>query len=858
MQKHELRFFYKPEWFENRTFSPSILRMSLEEALDRIKATAEISVITIDSVLYIFIPEKPVMTSQPEQKIPDLVVVGNPDDYGKYYRATFHGKIINGTNGSPLAGATVIIDKLKLGSHTDEKGNYNIQAPVGEHTVRISFTGYDDNLQKIRLVSNGSADFKLYEKTIKLPEVTIYSERNESNVTGTHMSIVRLDVKAIKELPVSLGGTDIIRSITLMPGVQTIGEFGTGFNVRGGSADQNLILIEDVPLFNSSHLFGLISVVNSDGISDVTLFKAGIPAKYGERASSVLDIRMGANNPDKTTVKGGIGLINSSLYVETPLVNKKFNLLIGARSSYSSWLLHSIPDIDLMNSSAHFYDADALLSYNLNLKNKINIFAYFSSDKFGFGENNDYTYNSLLGSVRWKHTFNNNFFFNLSAGLSNYHYQVSESDTSRSWEAYRINSALLYKNFKWNFSWLPDENHAFDFGINVVLYNIQPGKLNGLYNGSAINPVRMQPEKALESAFYITDNITISPKFALDLGVRYSLYTNLGPNKVYVYQPNVSRTPQSIIDSLTYGNNKPVCWYSGLEPRLSLRFTISANSSVKLSYNRIHQYINLISNTAVMSPSDVWKLSSPNIKPLLCDHIAIGYFRNFKNNTIETSAEIYYKKLRNAIDYKNGAQILLNPYLETALVNVSGNNYGVELYVKKNAGRLTGWASYTFSRSMEKTNGIFDDEKINKNQPFPANFDRPHNLILNSNYHISKRWRFGATFTYSTGRPVTLPELEFSHQGYQLLYYSDRNKYRLPDYHRLDVSITLDESLKIRKKWKGSWTFSIINLYGRKNAYSVFYKKEGHMVSNEYRQYDTYKLYIIGRPLPTLTYNFIF
>jgi hypothetical protein len=411
---------------------------------------------------------------------------------------------------------------------------------------------------------------------------------------------------------------------------------------------------------------------------------------------------------------------------------------------------------------------------------------------------------------------------------------------------------------KWNFSWLPNENHTLDFGINAALYNIQPGKLIGLSDSSMIKPVKMLPEKALESALYITDNITISPKLALDLGVRYSLYAYLGPNKIYTYQPDLPRTRGSVIDSLKYGNNKPICWYSGLEPRLSLRFTISNNSSVKLSYNRIHQYVNLVSNTAVMAPTDVWKLSSPNLKPLTCDHFAVGYFKNFKNNTYETSIELYYKSLTNAIEYKNGADLLLNPYLEADLTNVRGYNYGVELYIKKNTGRLTGWASYTFSRSLQKTNGIFKEDKINDNQLFPSNFDRPNNLILNANYHISKRWRFNGTFTYSTGRPVTLPELKFDYQGYQLLYYSDRNKYRLPDYHRLDVSITLDESLKIKKRWKGSWTFSVINLYGRKNAYSVFYKKEGHLVSNDYRQYDTYMLYIIGRPLPMLTYNFTF
>lgn len=856
--KYPLHFFYKSEWFDKITFHASILELSFDKALEQIETKSELSIITIDSLLYVFIPVKPIIILTAQKEKSDVVIVGNPNEYGKYTKATFYGKILDGNDKKPLPGASIFIDKLKLGSHADDKGEYHLQTPVGEHTIRLSFMGYDDTMQKIKLVSDGSINFELYEKAVKLPEVVIYSERAESNVAGTHMSIVKLDLKAIKELPVSLGGTDIIKSITLMPGVQTIGEFGTGFNVRGGSADQNLILIEDVPLFNSSHLFGLISVVNSDGISDVTLLKAGISAKYGERASSVMDIRMGTSNPVKTKVKGGIGLINSSLYVETPLINNKINLLLGARSSYSNWLLHSIPDIDLMNSSAHFYDVNALLSFNSNAKNKIKVFAYISNDKFGFAKNTDYQYSNLLASARWEHSFNDNLYFKLSVGLSNYHYQVSESDTSRSWEAYRINSALLYKNFKWNFSWLPNENHALDFGINAVLYNIQPGKLNGLFNESIIEPVQMQPEKALENAVYLTDNFAITPKLSLDLGVRYSLYSYLGPNKIYMYQPDLSRSPKSIIDSLTYGNNKPICWYSGLEPRLSLRFTISNNSSIKLSYNRIHQYVNLISNTAVITPSDVWKLSSPNLKPLTCDHIAIGYFRNFKNNTIETSVEFYYKNLLNTIDYKNGARILLNPYLEADLTNVSGKNYGVELYVKKNSGRLTGWASYTFSRSLQKTNASFNEDKINFNQPFPSNFDRPNNLILNANYHISKRWRFNSTFIYSTGRPVTLPELKFSYQGYQLLYYSDRNKYRLPDYHRLDVSITLDESLDIRKKWKGSWTFSVINLYGRKNAYSVFYKKETHMVSNEYRQYDTYKLYIIGRPLPMLTYNFTF
>jgi len=857
-KKFNVQFFFKSEWFEMKTINSSILKLTFSEILDRLKAETDLSISTIDSVLFVFVPVRPEIKVKSAPKITDELIVGNQDDYGKYAKATIQGKIVDGMNGNPLPGASVFIDKLKLAVMADSKGNYHIHAPVGEYTVRLTFMGYDETTQRIKLVGNGILNLELYEKSIKLHEVIVSAERPELNISGTQMSYVKFDARTIKELPVSMGTRDIIKSITLLPGVQTIGEFGTGFNVRGGGADQNLIILEDEPLFNSSHLFGLTSVINSDGISSVTLIKAGISARYGERASSVMDIRFASSDIDKTSVKGGIGLIDSRLYVETPLINKKITLLLSARSSYSNWLLHSMPDIDLMNSSARFYDANTFLTYNLNSKNKIHLFAYISNDQFGFSKTTDYHYSNLLGSVRWKHTISNNLYFNLVAGLSDYHYNVSESDTARPWEAYKIKSSLYYKNLKWNFSWFPDDKHSVDFGLNAVLYTIRPGELSPLYNETIINPKTILQEKAIEYALYATDNIIISPGISMDMGLRYSFYTYLGPNKVYGYQSDLPKNKQTIIDSTLYGNNKTICSYSGLEPRFSLRLNLTDKSSVKFSYNRIHQYINLVSNTAVMTPSDVWKLSSPNLKPLACDHWAIGYFQNFRNNSIETSVELYYKKLNNAIDYKNGAQILLNPYLETDLLNVTGRNYGVEFYLKKNSGKLTGWASYTFSRSLQRTTGSSDVEKINNNQLFPSNFDRPDNMIINLNYHISRRWRFGCTFTYSTGRPVTLPEYKFGYQDYQLLFYSDRNKYRLPDYHRLDVSITLDESLRIRKKWKGSWTLSVVNLYGRKNAYSVFYKKEDHFVSNEMRKYDTYMLYIIGIPFPTLTYNFTF
>ncbi|MDO9580468.1 MAG: TonB-dependent receptor, partial [Bacteroidales bacterium] len=530
--KYHVQFYYKSEWFEMRSFNSSILRFSFNETLDRIQSETDFSIFTIDSVLYIFVPLKPTSKATSALKRTDEVIVGNPDEYGKFARATIQGKIVDGQNGDPLPGASIFIDKLKIGVTADSKGNYHIQAPVGEHIVRLSFMGYDENTQKIKLVGNGTLNLLLYEKSIKLNEVVITAERPESNISGTQMSYVKLDARSIRELPFSLGVTDIIKSITLMPGIQTIGEFGTGFNVRGGGADQNLILLEDVPLFNSSHLFGLTSVVNSDGISSVTLLKAGISAKYGERASSVMDIRFGGNDIIKTTVKGGIGLIDSRLYIETPLLNKKVTLLFSARSSYSNWLLHSMPDLDLMNSSARFYDLNTFLTYKLNANNKINLFAYLSNDQFGFSKTTDYRYSNILGSVRWKHTLNSNLYFNLVAGLSNYRYNVSESDTARPWEAYKIRSSLHYKNLKWNFSWIPGERHSVDFGINAVLYSIKPGELIPLNNVTLINPIIIQPEKAIEYAAYLTDNFTLSPKLSLDFGVRYSLYSYLGPNKV--------------------------------------------------------------------------------------------------------------------------------------------------------------------------------------------------------------------------------------------------------------------------------------------------------------------------------------
>jgi hypothetical protein len=856
-QTHRVQFFFKPEWFDKKRYHPSILDMPLQDIISLLKNSGNCAVVIPDSSAVVFVANEPSPVLSVNTST-NYTTVGDPKEYGKYSRAVMKGKIIDASTGEPLIGARLYVEKMKTGVSTDKNGIFSITLPVGDYNIKLSYMGYQDNISKVKLIGNGTINFEIVEKTIQLNEVVITSERMDNNLISTQMSALQLNTKDIKELPVTLGETDIIKSVTLLPGIQSVGEFGTGFNVRGGGADQNLILVEDVPLFNSSHLFGLTSIINPESVSGVTLLKGGIPAKYGERASSVMDIRMGSTTTDKVKARGGIGLLNSRLTVEAPLFKNKVNILLGGRTTYSDWLLHRIPDIDLMNSSANFYDMNGFLTITPNPNHKITGFGYYSNDEFTFSNSVHYNYSSKLASVRWNYIINKYLSSNAVAGTSIYDYHVSEPDTLEPAEAYRIRSGLKYYTAKWNLAWHPNNKHTVESGINAMLYSVKPGQLSP-YNAESLVVSKLVPsEKATEMSVYTSDDVAITDKLSASAGLRYTWYTLSGPGSVYLYQEGYAKSEEYITDTVSYGKNKTIKKYAGLEPRLSVRYSINDQSSVKLSYNLIRQYINLVSNTAVMTPSDVWKLSGPYTPPMTCHQYAAGYFRNFRQNTIETSVEVYYKRLRNTPETKNGAEILVNTHLETELLEAQGYNYGIELFVKKNAGRLTGWASYTFSRSMRKTSGEYSSEKINNNTYFPSNYDKPHSFILNTNYHISRRWRFAGSFVYSTGRPVTLPELKYSFGGYQLIYYSDRNEYRLPDYHRLDISITLDESLRLKKKWKGSWTLSIINVYGRKNAYSVYYQKVTPSESNNYRQYSLFKLYIIGRPLPTLTYNFTF
>ncbi len=852
-QKYQVKFYFDSERLQKRRISSTVVQLPFDEVLDRIQKLTGYSSVKINEASFILLP----FESPQQQTYKEFITIGNPLDFGRYSSAIVEGIVIDGKTGDALVGAVVSHDKLKLAVNTDKDGKFTMNLPVGDQELNVKFFGYEENTAKIKVYGKGTLNLELFEKSISLDEVIVRAEMAQNSVMRNQMSIVRIDAKAIKELPVSMGETDIIRSVTLMPGVQSVGEFGTGFNVRGGSADQNLILMEDLPVFNPSHVFGLISIVNPDDVSNVTLLKAGIPSKYGERASSVMDIKMGGAPADKFTAKGGIGLISSRLNMKLPLFNKKVVLSVGGRSSYSDWILKRLPDVELKNSSAGFYDLNAMLTISPNSSNRISFFGYVSDDNFGFSGTTRYNYGNYMGGAKWSHVFNSYLSTTVMAGRSVYGLDIEE-DVNKPLEISKINTGVVYDCFKWNFSWAMFLKNSVDIGINAIRYNNSPGELKAGSEQSIVMPKKLQDEHAYELSAYLSDNYSVTDKLNIEAGIRYTRYMLMGPYQLRTFKSDMPQLAENILELKDYKKDEVAYSHDGIEPRLSVIYKLNTESSVKASYSKMHQYFNLVSNTSVMAPTDVWKLSDNNILPLICNQVAVGYYRNFLKKALEASIEFYYKKLDNVSEYKEGAKLLMNESLETDLIPAKGYNYGIELYVKKISGRLTGWASYTYSRSVRQTTSPFEEEKIKNNETFNSNFDRPHNFISVANYHISRRWRFSATFVLNSGRPVTLPEMKYFYQGNQLIYYSDRNKYRLPYYHRLDVSITLDESLRLKKKWKGSWSLSIVNLYSRKNAYSTFYQKEMASESNNYKTFSLYKLYIIGRPLPTLTYNFTF
>ena len=721
--------------------------------------------------------------------------------------------------------------------------------PVGRHSLLVGSLGFEEERRDVRVLSAGTLSVDLYESTARLEEITISERAEDDNVSNTQMSATRMDIQTVKKMPAFLGEVDLINAIELLPGVSVAGEGAAGFNVRGGDVGQNLILLDGISIFNPSHLFGFFSAFNADLLQDATLYKGGIPARYGGRIASVLDVSLKEGNLRKVTGSGGIGLVASRLALEVPLVPEKSSLMIGGRTSYSDWILKRVDDVNIRRSEASFYDANLKWTYRLNEAHKIGITGYASNDNFTYAGTTTYGYQNQGAAFRWNFLVSPEWLSTVSLTHSRFWYQVG--DDIDSLRASLLNAGFAISEGRWNVTrfW---EKHQVDAGISLARYNFQPGTLRPEDELSVIAPKTLATEQAQDVSAYLNDEFNINSRITLNLGVRYNRYRAVGPSQVTQYEPGLPRTPGSAVDTIYYGVGETVAPYQGLEPRVALRLGLSARSSLKLSYNRMRQNLHLISNTTAITPTDIWKLRDTYVPPQIGDQYARGYFCNAQGNAIESSLEVYYKDVQNLVEYKDGATLLMNDQLETDLLTGVGRSYGAELYVAKNRGRLTGWLSYTYARTLRQVAGPTADQRINQGRWYPSNFDKPHDFTVVGNYQFTRRMRLGFNFTYSTGRPVTLPQGTYQIESQSIAHFSARNQYRVDDYHRLDISFSVDGNLKKKKKWDSSWTFALYNFYGRNNPYSVFFRNDSGGTLNAYR------LAVLGRPFPSVTYNFTF
>jgi len=760
--------------------------------------------------------------------------------------AILTGHLRSAKTGEPLINTSVFINN-DYATLTDGYGYFSLTVPVGKQVLNIVGIGLRDTRLQLMVYSDGKLDVDVPEQVTTLKEV-IVSSRKTSNITSVQLGVTKLAIENIRRVPVVFGESDVMRVVTGLPGVQTVGEATTGFNVRGGSADQNLILFNDASIFNPSHFFGMFSAFNPEVIKDIELYKSSIPAKYGGRLSSVLDVTSREGNKKNITGSAGIGAITTRLNVEGPLQKDRSSFIFGGRTTYANWLLNLLPE-EYKHSKASFQDFCLGLSHMIDSSDNLYFTGYFSSDRFALNSDTTYGYNNYNGVLKWKHSFNNKLSGEFLAGIDQYKYKVYSEGNKVN--AFTMQFNIRQMHAKANFVYYLNLHHSFDFGVSTIRYNLQPGSFQPKGQGSLVLPDAVEEEQAQESALYLSHRFNPNNKLSVYTGVRYTLFNYLGPQEVSYYVPGQPRTESTRTGTVSYGKGKVIRNYDGPEVRFSIRYILGNNFSVKAGYNSQHQYIHVLSNTTAIAPTDIWKLSDPNIKPQYGDQVSVGFYKNLKSNTIETSLEVYYKNIRDYLDYKPGASLLLNHHIETEVINTKGRAYGVELLVKKTAGKLTGWISYTYSRIQLRSDDPDLATQVNKGEYYPANYDKPHDVTLTGIFRVNHRFSVSLNSTYSTGRPITLPIGRFYYAGSARVLYSDRNAYRIPDYSRTDFSMVIDGNHKVHQKTHNSWTIGVYNLLGRRNPYSVYFISENGAING-------YRLSIFGSAIPFVNFNITF
>ncbi|MFB6456925.1 TonB-dependent receptor domain-containing protein [Chitinophaga sp. Hz27] len=768
-------------------------------------------------------------------------------------KVTLSGIISAKLNTETIIGASIFIAEAKVSTITNAYGFYSITLPKGEYTIVISCLGFENIEEHIILNGNIKKNYSMLDKSKTLNEVVIRHNNSVSNIRKPEMSVNKLSIATIKKMPAVLGEVDVVRAILQLPGVSNAQEGSTGFNVRGGSVDGNLILLDEATVYNTSHLFGFFSVFNSDVIKDLKLYKGGIPANFGGRTSSVLDIYQKEGNNKDFHLTGGIGVVSSRLMAEGPIVKDKGSFIIAGRSSYAQLFMKMANN----SNAVSFYDLNAKLNYKINDNNRVFLSGYFGKDNMDFNNFFSNNYGNSFFNLRWNHLFSDKFFSNASIIYSKYDYGLKIKYVGIDWV-----SDIRNFNLKYDFNHHLSDNLVLSYGFNAIYYKFNPGTIKPLDATSPINPDQIEKKYALENALYLSVEQKFTDKISLNYGLRYSNFQRLGEqninnyaqNQAVVFNPELqiyeAGTP---ISTTHYNKNERINTFGNIEPRLAIVYAINNDQSVKASYNRMCQYIHLISNTASVSPLDIWAPSDQYLKPEILDQFAVGYFRNISDGRYSLETEAFYKKIKNKADYIDGAELIAQKALEQVLLNGEARSYGLEVMLKKNTGKLTGWLSYTLSRAEQRTPGRNASEPgINNGKWYRANYDKTHNLSLTGAYQLTKKWGLGGIFTYQTGKAATFPIGKYEYQGITIGNYGVRNGNSLPAYHHLDLSATYVPKPDSKKRWKGEWVFSIYNVYNRSNAAALMFEQNKESGLSEATRISIFGI------IPGVTYNFKF
>ena len=861
--KSDYQFYFSNDWLKGLELTGNFQGTQIEDLLTGIFNGTNLQFVLLDNKV-ILTNNTPILTElQSEESAAAnqyifsrefeddqqaVQIIGDRSKMQVGSESILAGFIRDFSTGDPILGAVVYTENPTRSTTTNAEGFFSLSLPNGENEIKARYAGMKLKKQKVLLFSDGNLDLNLEVEATLLEEITVTADE-DANVSSSRMGVSTIEMESLKNVPKVLGENDVVQVALALPGVQNVGEGSAGINVRGGKTDQNLMLFNNATVYNPFHFFGFFSAFNADIMGETELYKNSIPANYGGRLSSLLDVKMKVADKDKFHGKGGISPVTSQLSFEVPIIKGQTSLATGVRTTYSDWILNRVSNENIRNSDPSFFDLAGNLHHQYGENNSIMVSGYYSKDEFKITTDSLYSYFNFNTGLEWNHFLTNELAIKLIATSSQYSFDIDYELIPE--ESFNYGFEIEEQFGQLSLSYFPNEQHELQIGGDTRLYDLTPGFIRRLGTASEIVEEEIESEQGREVSFFVSDNYSLTDNLTLYGGLRYSIFTALGGRSINNYDPSLPRSESTLTSTDLFAEGENIATYHGPEVRFSARYALNSTTSIKAAYNRTRQYIHALSNNISISPTDTWKLSDPNFAPQLSQQFSAGYFRNFRGNAIETSIEAYYKTFDNLVDYKVGADLVLNPLLETDVIQGEGRAYGVELLVRKNTGKLTGWAGYTYSRSQQRFDSPFTEDRINGGDFFPSNFEKPHDFSLVSNYKHTRRYSFSLNIAYSTGRPITYPTAKYQLSGTEIVHFSDRNQFRIPDYFRMDVSVNIEGSHRGKKLGHSYWSFSVYNVTARRNVYSVFF-------TNNNGRIEGFELSVLGTAIPSITYNFKF